>query len=170
MRTLSLSMLFFSMLVWSCHHSPFNPNEKDTYTKGCEDFYLHKIISDSLIISINIDHKKIPFSTSFQTFPNIENEDFATIELEETCDGEAVMNNFCNDIWEPVSCESVFWKLKKGQLKFKVNRVLREYKCQDRYKATVILYDAEFVRDNTSEIRYFDVIEFKNVMVGYCAG
>lgn len=170
MRILSVSMLLCSMLMWTCNYSPFKNDENDASTKGCGDFYLHKILSDSLIISVHIDHKKIPFSTSFQTFPNVENEDFATIELEETCDVDAVMNNFCNDVLGNVSCESVFWQLKKGVLKFKVSRVLREYKCQESYRATVVLYDAEFVRDSTSETRYFDVIELKNVMVGYCAG
>ncbi len=119
---------------------------------------------------IFIDRKKIGFSTDLQTFENAVAASFATIELEQNCDIEAIWSGVCNDVFQQPDCPSVHWTLTKGKLSFKVNKVPTLPQCNDFYLATVILENAEFQKDNSTETQTFDKIEFKNVQVGWCAG
>lgn len=143
---------------------------RDKNIKGCGDFVVNGLMEDGTILSIRIDNRKILFSTDFQTFDNVADENFATVEIEENCDIEKEWYEVCNDVLSGNSCQSTYWRLTKGKLSFKVSKVLSAYKCNEPYLTTVILENAEFKKDGSDETLVIDKFQFKDVLVGTCAG
>lgn len=162
-------LLFLILAFFSCQKADQKPNTDNTI-KGCGDFVVSKIIGEDMVLTISIDRNKIGFSTDLQTFENAVAANFATIEMEQNCDIEAIWYGVCNDVFQQPDCPSVHWTLTKGKLSFKVNKVPTLPQCDDFYLATVMLENAEFQKDNSTETQTFDKIEFKNVQVGWCAG
>lgn len=170
---LRFSTFFLFVLALSCGKQTKDPapgNTFDDQVKGCGDFIVNRLIDPDMIVSVWVDQKKIAFSTDFQTFDDVANEDFARVELEQNCDIATVWQETCNDVAYPNNCTSIFWQLTKGKLSFKVSKVLDEYGCSHIYLATVILENAEFKKIGGNETRTFDKIEFNDVTVGWCAG
>jgi len=91
------------------------------------------------------------------------------VGIEQNCDIETVWEGVCNDVLQIPSCPSINWSLQKGKLSFKVSKVTNGSHCSEEYLATVILENASFKNDN-GEVQTFDLIEFTNVQVGWCAG
>ncbi|MFN0214083.1 MAG: hypothetical protein ACKVT2_07490 [Saprospiraceae bacterium] len=163
------TLLLLALSFLSCEKGKPKPNIEIS-TVGCGDFIVYQIIPDDKILSVWIDRDKIAFSKDFQTFDNIATEDFATVEIEQNCDIEAVWYGICNDVFQQPNCQSTFWTLQKGILSFKVSEVPTGPSCTNFYLATVILENAEFKKDNSTETLTFDRVEFNNIGVGWCAG
>lgn len=142
----------------------------DPNAKGCGDFIVNKIVDSDKIVSIWIDHQKIAFSTDLQVFPEAEKAEFARIELEQNCDIETVWEGVCNDVVQFPNCPSVHWKLLSGSLSFKVSKLPATFECIETYYATVILENAVFQKENSTETLVFGSVAFNNVQVGWCAG
>lgn len=164
----SLFLLSSLLIVLSCSKTP-EPNSSPDY-KGCGDFIVYKLNGDDKVISVQIDHNKVAFSTDFQTYSNAANLDFATIEMEQNCDAAAIWYVACNDVGRTPSCTSTHWKLVSGELSFKVSKVLASYQCMQSYLATVLLKNAVFQKEGTSEQINMGDINFENIHVGWCAG
>ncbi len=163
------SILLLSMVWFSCEKASDKANT-DPNIKGCGDFIVAKILDEDKIVSAWIDRNKITFKTQFQTFENIVNENFATIKIEQNCNIDAIWYGICNDVFQDPGCPSTDWNLEQGKLSFKVNMVPTGPSGSNFYLATVILENATFKKENSSETLLFDRIEFKNIQVGWQAG
>ena len=163
------TILLLALAFFSCNKECEKANT-DSNIKGCGDFIVAKIIAEDKILSVWIDRKKITYSTQFKTFENIATESFATVEIEQNCNIEAIWYGVCNDVFQDPGCPSTRWTLQKGKLSFKVSKVPTAAECNDFYLATVILENAEFKKDSSNENQLIEIIELKNVQVGWCAG
>ena len=163
------ALLFLALSSLGCSKS-WEIRDDDDTVKGCADFIIYKRIGDDMLLRFWIDQHKIAFSRNFQTFEDISLENFASVELDQSCNVASLWYTACNDVGQNPGCPTTEWKLQKGGLSFKVNKVLQEYHCNEPYTATVILFNATFVKEGTTESRTFDMIELKNVIVGHCAG
>jgi hypothetical protein len=148
--------------------SKSDPNDLDVV--GCGDFVVYKIVGDDLVLSIWIDHERVPFSTDFQVFENAAFASFAQIQMKQVCNPAQQLRNVCNDVITGEHCPIATWSLLDGKLSFKVNRVLSEYNCSDSYYVTVLLENATFRKNGSDELRYLHYTEFRYVHVGWCAG
>jgi hypothetical protein len=163
------TILLLALAFFSCHKECDKANT-DPDIKGCGDFIVAKIIAEDKILEVWIDRNKIAYSTHFQTFENVATEGFATVKIYQNCNIDAIWYSVCNDIFQAPGCPSAHWSLQKGKLSFKVSKVPTAPACSDFYMATVILENAEFKKDSSSETQLIDRIELKNVQVGRCAG
>ena len=163
------TILLLALAFFSCHKECDKANT-DPNIKGCGDFKVAKIIAEDKILSVWIDRKKIAYSTQFQTFENVANEGFATVKIEQNCNIDAIWSGICNDVFQDPGCPSAHWHLQKGKLSFKVSKVPTASACNDFYLATVMLENAEFKKDSSSETQLINKVEFNNVQVGWCAG
>jgi hypothetical protein len=167
--TILLSSLVLSM---ACKKSSTNPVGYEIgKTRGCGDFVLHQILEKDLIVSIQLDNAKQKFSTDWQTIEVTEASFSSGVSsaLTQTSNLKASWNNQCNDVLEDEGTTTP-WNLVKGKIRFKVDKVFITYGCINSYKATLILENADFRLGKSTQIKHFDTIEFKEVMVGWCAG
>ncbi len=163
-------LLFLALAMLSCKKSNQNdcgtPNP-DKNLKGCNDFSVHKRISNDMIASVSIDRDKIAFTENFQSFENIVLETFAEVEITQNCEIQKVWSNLCNDAIDIPNCPITFWKLQSGKLEFKTEGE----QCEgNTYLATVNLYNATFIKDGSTETQTFEKIEFYHVAVGFGSG
>jgi hypothetical protein len=162
-------ILWIVIVLFSCKKKEAINTDFEN-TKGCGGFGIYHKMDSTKLLNIYIDNKKTTFLTTFQVYEHIENEVFANISVEENEEVNVLFNNICNDVLTFPTTQIVLWKLSSGKLSYKVSEIPEQFNCNSIYRASILLQNAIFIKENSNEIYKIDSLDIKNVTVGICAG
>jgi general stress protein 26 len=168
-------LLFCLCITFACKHEKnnlnLNSNPNLLETKGCGDFWVVSKLDSDKLLNVSISYQKTQFSTEFQALSLAAIDSIGKIYIEQNAQLEVLWSNACNDVFSETNEPSVEWILISADvIKYKVSEIVPAYNCMSSYKATIILENAIFQKENSTQTLTIDKVEMKDVKVGWCAG
>jgi hypothetical protein len=140
-------------------------------TKGCGDFWVVAKIDNDKLLNVYISYQKTQFSTEFQTLNLTAIDSIGSVYIEQNDQLEVLWSNACNDVISLPNEPTVEWKIISADvIEYKVNEIVPAYNCMSIYKATIVIENAVFQKENSTQTLTIDKVEMNDVEVGWCAG
>jgi hypothetical protein len=171
----TIFLLLILSFTYSCKHEKniltINSNPNPLETKGCGDFWVMGKLDNDKLLNVVINYQKTQFSTEFQDLNLSEIDTIGRIYIEQNAQLEVLWSNACNDVFSGTNEPTIEWNLIAADvIKYKVNEIVPAYGCMSVYKATIVLENAVFQKENSTQTIKIEKVDMNDVLVGWCAG